>query len=108
MEAISAGVAVLAAMSVFVNPDFEDVSKYGKPDKCVEIGRFGYNGNGGVKISPGKRYAFVFGNEVDGVQQGVVDASDFALEIPQDGTKHSLNVSVSVGVVLWQWRSRRP
>ena len=50
------------------------------------------------------RYAFIFGNEVDGVQQEVVDLSDFALEIPQFGTKHSLNVSVSVGVVLWQWR----
>ena len=48
--------------------------------------------------------AFVFGNEVDGVLQEVVDASDFALEIPQFGTKHSLNVSVSVGVVLWQYR----
>ena len=48
--------------------------------------------------------AFVFGNEVDGVQQEVVDASDFALEIPQYGTKHSLNVSVSVGIVLWQYR----
>lgn len=47
------------------------------------------------------RYAFVFGNEVDGVQQEVVDACDFALEIPQRGTKHSLNVSVSIGVVLW-------
>ena len=51
---------------------------------------------------PGARYALVFGNEVDGVQQEVVDASDFALEIPQHGTKHSLNVSVSVGIVLWQ------
>lgn len=50
---------------------------------------------------PGARYAFVFGNEVDGVQQEVVDASDFTLEIPQKGTKHSMNVSVSVGVVLW-------
>ena len=49
----------------------------------------------------GRRYAFVFGNEVDGVQQSVVDASDFSLEIPQYGTKHSLNVSVSVGVVLF-------
>ena len=48
--------------------------------------------------------AFVFGNEVDGVLQEVVDASDFALEIPQFGTKHSLNVSVAVGVVLWQYR----
>ena len=50
---------------------------------------------------PSARYALVFGNEVDGVQQAVVDACDFALEIPQQGTKHSLNVSVSVGVVLW-------
>lgn len=50
---------------------------------------------------PGARYALVFGNEVDGVQQEVVDQCDFSLEIPQQGTKHSLNVSVSVGVVLW-------
>ena len=50
----------------------------------------------------GSRYALVFGNEVDGVDQGVVDAADLALEIPQQGTKHSLNVSVSVGVVLWE------
>ncbi len=50
---------------------------------------------------PGKKYALVFGNEVAGVQQEVVDASDFSLEIPQQGTKHSLNVSVSIGVVLW-------
>lgn len=54
----------------------------------------------------GRRYALVFGNEVDGVRQDVVDASDFSLEIPQFGTKHSLNVSVSVGVVLWHLRSR--
>ncbi|MBQ9548402.1 MAG: RNA methyltransferase [Bacteroidales bacterium] len=53
----------------------------------------------------GVRYALVFGNEVDGVRQDVVDASDFALEIPQWGSKHSLNVSVAVGVVLWQFRS---
>ncbi len=50
---------------------------------------------------PGNKYALVFGNEVEGVQQEVVDACDFALEIPQKGTKHSLNVSVSIGVVLW-------
>ncbi|MBR6002442.1 MAG: TrmH family RNA methyltransferase [Bacteroidales bacterium] len=49
----------------------------------------------------GVRYAFIFGNEVDGVRQDVVDASDFTLEIPQFGTKHSLNVSVSVGIILW-------
>ena len=48
-----------------------------------------------------KRLAVVFGNEVKGVQQTVVSASDICLEIPQLGTKHSLNISVSCGVVLW-------
>jgi len=46
-------------------------------------------------------YAIVFGNEVKGVQQDVVDASDVVIEIPQYGTKHSLNISVSCGVVVW-------
>ena len=46
-------------------------------------------------------YALVFGNEVKGVQQSVVTASDMVLEIPQYGTKHSLNISVSCGVVVW-------
>ena len=53
----------------------------------------------------GKKYALVFGNEVSGVDQEVVDSSDFSLEIPQYGTKHSLNVSVSVGVILWHFRA---
>jgi len=52
--------------------------------------------------APDTKYAVVFGNEVDGVRQDVVDACDFSLEIPQDGTKHSLNVSVSVGVILFR------
>ena len=52
----------------------------------------------------GEKYAVVFGNEVAGVRQDVVDASDMVLEIPQFGTKHSLNVSVSIGVVLWHFR----
>jgi tRNA G18 (ribose-2'-O)-methylase SpoU len=47
------------------------------------------------------KYAFVFGNEVKGVQQEVVDRSDVVIEIPQYGTKHSLNISVSAGVVIW-------
>lgn len=63
------------------------------------------------KFSPefaeGKKYALIFGNEVDGVDQAVVDASDMSLEIPQFGTKHSLNVSVSVGVVLWHFTLAR-
>jgi tRNA G18 (ribose-2'-O)-methylase SpoU len=49
------------------------------------------------------KYAFVFGNEVTGVDQQIVDLSDFCIEIPQFGTKHSLNISVSVGVVIWDY-----
>ncbi len=52
-------------------------------------------------IKPNTKYAVVFGNEVKGVQQEVVSESDYCIEIPQFGTKHSLNISVSVGVVLW-------
>lgn len=48
------------------------------------------------------RYALVMGNEVKGVRQDVVDACDGALEIPQYGTKHSLNVSVTAGIVMWE------
>lgn len=51
---------------------------------------------------PNTTYALVFGHEVKGVSQEVVTASDVVLEIPQHGTKHSLNVSVSVGLVVWQ------
>ena len=51
----------------------------------------------------GIKYALVFGNEVEGVAQEVVDICDAAIEIPQLGTKHSLNVSVSGGVVLWKF-----
>lgn len=49
----------------------------------------------------GEKYAFVFGHEVKGVSQEVVDACDYCIEIPQWGHKHSLNISVSAGVVLW-------
>ena len=53
------------------------------------------------KPKPNTAYAVVFGNEVKGVSQEVVSASDTVIEIPQYGTKHSLNISVSCGVVLW-------
>ena len=49
-----------------------------------------------------EKIALVFGNEVDGVDQDVIDASDFIIEIPQFGTKHSLNISVSMGIVIWE------
>ena len=59
----------------------------------------------GFRPVRGGRYALVFGNEVDGVRQDVVDGCDAAVVIPQWGTKHSLNVSVAAGVVLWHVRS---
>jgi tRNA G18 (ribose-2'-O)-methylase SpoU len=49
------------------------------------------------------KYALIMGNEVEGVQQSVIDASDWIIEVPQFGTKHSLNVSVCAGVVLWEF-----
>ncbi|NLA24121.1 MAG: RNA methyltransferase [Bacteroidales bacterium] len=49
-----------------------------------------------------EKYALIFGNEVKGVQQKVIDLCDFSIEIPQFGTKHSLNISVSAGIVLWE------
>jgi|TARA_B110000046_G_scaffold74681_2_gene82780 tRNA G18 (ribose-2'-O)-methylase SpoU len=52
-------------------------------------------------LESNKKIAIVFGNEVKGVQQEVVSESDYCVEIPQIGTKHSLNISVSCGVVLW-------
>ncbi|HHU34986.1 MAG TPA: RNA methyltransferase [Bacteroidetes bacterium] len=49
----------------------------------------------------GKKYGLVFGHEINGVAQEVVDKSDYVIEIPQFGTKHSFNISVTVGIVLW-------
>jgi len=52
-------------------------------------------------IKPGEKYAVVFGNEVKGVQQEVVDNSDTCIEIPQLGTKHSLNIANTAAIVMW-------
>jgi tRNA G18 (ribose-2'-O)-methylase SpoU len=52
--------------------------------------------------NPGNNYCLVFGNEVDGVSEEVLHLADKALEIPQEGTKHSLNISVCVGIVVWE------
>lgn len=51
---------------------------------------------------PLSKYAFIMGNEVKGVAQDIVDAADLVIEIPQYGTKHSLNVSVTAGIVMWE------
>ena len=53
--------------------------------------------------TPNTHYAIIMGNEVKGVKQSVVDMSDGCLEIPQFGTKHSLNVSVTTGIVIWEF-----
>lgn len=54
------------------------------------------------RAESGVKYALIFGNEVDGVDQSVADVVDGAIEIPQVGIKHSLNVSVSAGVIMWE------
>ena len=55
------------------------------------------------RVEKDKKYAFILGNEVKGVQQSVVDMCDGCIEIPQFGTKHSLNVSVTGGIVIWEF-----
>lgn len=57
---------------------------------------------GNFAFEPQKKYALIMGNEVKGVRQDVVDACHQALEIPQYGTKHSMNVSVTAGIVMWE------
>lgn len=62
-------------------------------EKSISLEQFGY---------AKEKTALIFGNEVYGVEQDVVDLCDGVIEIPQAGTKHSLNISVSVGIVLWE------
>ncbi len=62
-------------------------------DESVELQDF--------NIDPEKRYALIFGNEVKGVEEDIVENAHTVIEIPQSGTKHSLNIAVSIGVVLW-------
>ena len=70
--------------------------------EAVSLERLDLSGFG----QPGRRFALVFGNEVEGVGQAVVDLCHGAIEIPQVGTKHSLNVAVSGGMVLWEFFKR--
>jgi len=56
-----------------------------------------------LKLDRDQKYAVILGNEVKGVQQTVVDACDGCIEIPQFGTKHSLNVSVTSGIIIWEF-----
>jgi 23S rRNA (guanosine2251-2'-O)-methyltransferase len=58
-------------------------------------------------FNPNEKLCLVFGNEVHGVSDAVIELCDAAIEIPQAGTKHSLNISVCVGIVLWEVFKRR-
>ena len=64
-------------------------------DKSIPLDKY--------QVDPHSKYCLVFGNEVFGVDQQVVSASDECIEIPQQGTKHSLNISVSLGIVVWEF-----
>ena len=64
-------------------------------DESISIEKF--------SSKPGEKYALVFGNEVDGVSDELLPLADAAIEIPQFGTKHSFNISVSAGIVLWDF-----
>ncbi len=57
-------------------------------------------------VEKNTKYCFVFGNEVFGVNEQIVANADICVEIPQYGTKHSLNISVSIGIVLWDYMSK--
>lgn len=59
-------------------------------------------------IKPEEKYALVFGHEVNGVDQDIINQCDTCAEIPQFGTKHSFNIAVSVGIVLWEVNKKRP
>jgi tRNA G18 (ribose-2'-O)-methylase SpoU len=59
-----------------------------------------------LQLNPAHKYAIILGNEVKGVQQSVIDLCHACIEIPQYGTKHSLNVSVAAGIVIWKFFSQ--
>ena len=61
------------------------------------------NSNENPSLREGHRVGIILGNEVKGVHQEVIDMSDGCLEIPQFGTKHSMNVSVTAGIVIWEF-----
>lgn len=62
---------------------------------------------GDFAVKDGLKYALVFGHEVNGVSQEVIDECDYVIEIPQFGTKHSFNIAVSAGIVLWELNKKK-
>jgi tRNA G18 (ribose-2'-O)-methylase SpoU len=63
---------------------------------------------GDFVVEAGNKYALVFGHEVNGVDQAIINECDFVVEIPQFGTKHSFNIAVSAGIVLWEMNRKTP
>jgi len=86
--------STLDAVAACRNGGFE-VCALEQAENSIELNDF--------QIEQGHKYALVFGHEMRGVDQEVVSQSDQVLEIPQSGTKHSLNIAVSAGIVLWDF-----
>ena len=78
---------------VHLHKDGYEIISIEQTDKSIELQE--------LSIDPNKKYALVFGNEIDGIEENILGKSDKIIELPQYGTKHSLNVSVCVGIVLW-------
>lgn len=60
-----------------------------------------------MEINKGEKYALIFGHEVNGVNQDILNLCDHCVEIPQFGTKHSFNIAISVGIVLWELNKKK-
>ena len=94
-----AGYTIISIEQAENSIKLQDIEKYLTPDNFLQADS---SLNTEDNLS-GRKFALVFGNEVKGVQQEVVDMSHAVIEIPQFGTKHSLNISVSLGIVLWEF-----
>lgn len=77
-----------------IDKDFTPVAVE-QVDKSISLDKF--------EVQKDQKYVIILGNEVEGVQQELIDLCEFALEIPQSGTKHSLNVSVCSGILMWKF-----
>ncbi len=91
----------------YANDTLEVVDQLGKTHECWALEQ----AEGAVSLEefrpdPEKQYAFILGHEVKGVSQEVIDKCQGVIEIPQLGTKHSLNISVAAGVLLWDFYSK--
>jgi tRNA G18 (ribose-2'-O)-methylase SpoU len=85
------------ALKMLVDEDYTPIAVE-QADKTILLNDF--------KFDKSKKYALVFGNEVSGVQQEVIDLCRYCIELPQFGTKHSLNVSVAAGITIWEfWKN---